>query len=199
MNVKPLFPTPVAYFYNFITEKERLRISESIENNKTSHLPHLAIDGDGSSTHIPLLSAKGVPQGGSPPNIIDNNIKKRLQTAVDEYVKMYGLQPVYVSTIWSNIQNVGSRLIEHRHAGSIVSGALYINVGDECKLYFHNPNPYIYSSQYAERTDYNYEFQWLKVENGQLVLFPSWLKHGKYSEIIKMDERMVVSFNCKIL
>ena len=117
--------------------------------------------------------------------------------AVDEYVKMYGLQSVSVKMIWSNIQNVGSILIEHRHPGSIVSGALYINVGDECKLYFHNPNPYIYSSQYAERTDYNYEFQWLKVENGQLVLFPSWLKHGKYSEIIKMDGRMVVSFNCE--
>ena len=188
MNVKPLFPTPVAYFYNFITEKERLKISESIRSNKTSHFPHLAIDGDGSSTH---------QGGGGYPNIIDNNIKKRLQTAVDEYVKMYGLQSVYVNTIWSNIQNVGSRLIEHRHAGSIVSGALYINVGEECKLYFHNPNPYIYSSQYAERTDYNYEFQWLKVENGQLVLFPSWLKHGKYSEIIKMDGRMVVSFNCE--
>ena len=145
-------------------------------------------DGDGSSTH---------QGGGGYPKIVDKDIKNRIQKAVDEYVKMYGLQSVSVKMIWSNIQNVGSRLIEHRHPGSIVSGALYINVGDESKLYFHNPNPYIYYSQYAERTDYNYEFQWLKVENGQLVLFPSWLKHGKYSEIIKMDGRMVVSFNCE--
>ena len=191
MNIKPLFSTPVAYFYNFITEKERLRIFEAIKKNRPSHLPQASIEGDGYSTH------QGVLHRGGHPNILDNGIKKRIQTAVDEYVKIYGLQSVSVDTIWSNIQNAGSRLIEHSHGGSIVSGALYINVDETCKLYFHNPNPYVYYSQYVERTDYSYEHQWLKVENGQLVLFPSWLKHGKYSEIIKMDERMVVSFNCE--
>ena len=190
MNIRPLFPTPVAYFYNFITEKERLRVFEAIKKNRTSHIPQASIEGDGYSTH------QGILHTGGHPNILDNGIKKRIQTAVDEYVKMYGLQSVFVKEIWSNIQNVGSRLIEHSHGGAIVSGALYINVGEECKLYFHNPNPHVYYTQFIERTDYNYEYSWLDVQNSQLVLFPSWLRHGKYSEINKMDERMVVSFNC---
>ena len=49
MNIRPLFPTPVAYFPNFITSKERLEIFKSIKN--ISHYPHGAIEGPGTSTH----------------------------------------------------------------------------------------------------------------------------------------------------
>ena len=62
---------------------------------------------------------------------------------------------------------------------------------------FHNPNPYIVFSDRDRLTPYNFEFQWIDVKNCELVLFPSWLKHGKYTEINEMDDRMVVSFNSK--
>ena len=44
-------------------------------------------------------------------------------------------------------------------------------------------------------TPYNYESHWISVKNCQLVLFPSWLRHGNDNVINKMDGRIVVSFN----
>ena len=182
MNILPLFPTAIGSIHNFITEKERLKLFKDIKN--TIHLPHGAIRGDGSSTH------------GRPNHCIDKSIVKRIQDAAKEYSQEYGNEPIRLIDIWSNIQNSGSILTEHTHASSIVSGALYINVGKDCKLCFHNPNPHIYFTEKSADTLYNYEYQWIKAENAKLVLFPSWLRHGKYSVVNEMDNRIVVSFNC---
>ena len=76
MNVRALFPTPVAYFPNFITSKERLEIFKSIKN--ISHYPHGAIDGDGLSTHQHPSKA---------PKFLNRDIKLRIQDAINEYSK----------------------------------------------------------------------------------------------------------------
>ena len=49
---------------------------------------------------------------------------------------------------------------------------------------------------HSDDTYYNYDFYWIPVENCQLVLFPGWLKHGKYTDEIEMDERIVIGFDC---
>ena len=184
MNTRSLFPTPVSSFPNFITSKERLQIIKSIKN--ISHHPHDAIGGDGLSSHY---------EDGQSSNFLDKGIKKRIQTALDEYNTECGYKFSKLSNIWSNIQNSGSALLEHSHPQSLVSGALYINVGEESRLYFHNPNPYVYSTGRRESTPFTYEYSWIPVHNCELILFPSWLRHGKHDYINEMDERIVVSFN----
>ena len=188
MNITPLFPTPIGKVYNFITEKERLRLLESIKKRK--HVKHGAIIGNGSSSYS--VSS----------NVFDRDIVKRLQDSVNEYVEEYGCKDVKFQHSWSSVQNKGSRLSEHTHQNAIVSGALYINVDQSCKLYFHNPNPYIFytdrgddSKEVKEFTPYTYEHYWIPVENSLLVLFPGWLRHGKNDEDSEMDNRIVVSFN----
>ena len=181
MNITPIFPLPIGRVYNFITPKERLHLLKHIKS--IPHFPNGAIEGDGSSTF------------DNPPNLLDRNIKDRLQLAVDEFTDMYGKIPTKIVNIWSNIQNAGSRLKEHVHPDSIISGALYINVDQSCKLYVHNPNPYIEFSTKSKDTPYNYDNVSIDVENGELILFPSWLRHGNLSVINEMDERIVVSFN----
>ena len=182
MNIKPLFSVPIGYTHDFITEKERLELYKSIKS--LTHIPHNAIKGNGNSTH------------GLDVNFLPKKIKNRVQDAVDEYTKEYGSPSVKITTIWSNIQNSGSTLDEHTHPRSIISGALYINVGDKSELCFHNPNPYIGFTLFKEnRNHYNYEWYKIEVKNCQLVLFPSWLKHGKNDDINQIDDRMVVSFN----
>tara|TARA_Y100001963_G_C6589688_1_gene357384 strand:- start:40 stop:612 length:573 start_codon:yes stop_codon:yes gene_type:complete len=188
MNIKPLFPTPIGFFPNFLTSKERLQLIRSIKN--FSHGSHGALEGDGVSSHQMYTDQR-------PPNILDRNIKKRIQIALDEYNNNCGNNLSQLDYTWSNIQNVGSKLREHVHPSSSVSGALYINVGEGSKLYFHNPNPYVFFTSYCQSTVYNYEHQWIPVENCELILFPSWLKHGKNDEINEIDERIVVSFNSK--
>ena len=94
-----------------------------------------------------------------------------------------------------NIQHKDSILKEHCHPQSLVSGALYINVDENQKIYFHNPNPYVYSSPKEKITPYNMEHQFIKVNKGDLLLFPSWLRHGKDDHVNTMDDRIVISFN----
>ena len=100
--------------------------------------------------------------------------------------------------MWSNIQNAGSRLDEHIHPHAVVSGALYINVDDSCRITFHNPNPYANIINVDTNTFYNSESQYFRVHNCELVLFPSWLKHGRYKDVNEMDERTVESFNTRV-
>ena len=190
MNIRPLFPTPIACIPNCITSKERLQLIKSIKN--INHSSHDAISGDGLSTHSTLPVNKC-------PNILDRGIKKRIQAALDEYNTECGNRLSILDNIWSNIQNSGSKLLEHSHPESCISGALYINVGEESKLYFHNPNPYVYFTNRREWTPYNYEYKWIPVHNCELILFPSWLRHGGGDDdyINQMDERIVVSFNAK--
>ena len=187
MNVRPLFPTPVAYFLNFITSKERLEILNSIKN--ISHHPHGAIEGDGLSTHQHPSKA---------PKFLNGDIKRRIQDAINEYSKEWGCGSSTICYVWSNIQNAGSRLVKHIHPHSTVSGALYINVDDSCRITFHNPNPYANIINVDKNTPYNFESQWFQVHNCELVLFPSWLKHGRYKDVNEMDERTVVSFNTRV-
>ena len=182
MNILPLFPTPIARFYNFITPKERFQLLKCINNLPS--FPHQSIEGDAYSTHK------------NPPDFLDRKIKNRIQSAVDEFSEVYGNPPTKFGNIWFNIQNVGSRLKEHVHPGSIISGAFYLNVDVSCKLYVHNPNPYIEFSNKSENTFYNHDNVSLDVSNDELILFPSWLRHGNLSMINKLDGRVVVSFNC---
>ena len=182
MNIISLFPTAIGDFSDFITESERLELFENIKN--ISHHPHDQLTGNGFSTHT-LQN-----------DFMSKTIKDRIQSTANEYAKFYGLQSVKVGGMWSNIQHSGSCLNEHTHPNSIVSGSLYINVDETCKLYFHNPNPYNGFTQYDKTNDFNYQFVWINVKNCQLILFPSWLKHGKNNEVNMMDDRVVVSFNC---
>tara|TARA_Y100001970_G_C13995846_1_gene730687 strand:- start:158 stop:763 length:606 start_codon:yes stop_codon:yes gene_type:complete len=182
MNIIPLFPTPIGQVSDFITDDERLELIKFIKNTK--HVEHGSIRGDGVSTFN--NNSYGVSK----------NLKDRLEQQVNNYAQEYGVSPnLTLDNIWSNIQNVGSVLDEHYHANSIVSGALYLNVNDSCYLTFHNPNPYIYFTEIVEHNPCNFEWQRYFVKNGDLILFPSWLKHGHHDHVNTMDNRMVISFN----
>ena len=182
--IVPLFSTPLFVINDFITEEERVKIYHSIK--KVNHLPHDAISGNGTSSH-----AKKVVE------FLDEEIKERIQSALNEYSDGYGCYRTKIDLIWSNIQMKGSVLNEHIHVNSLLSGALYINANDG--LVFHNPNPYVYTTPTDKHTDFNSEYNRFPVKNCQLLIFPSWLKHGKNDIINEMDDRVVVSFNASPL
>tara|TARA_B100000287_G_scaffold348212_1_gene336415 strand:- start:302 stop:856 length:555 start_codon:yes stop_codon:yes gene_type:complete len=178
-----LFPVPVEYIPNAITELECFYLKKRIKEIK--HLNHESIKGNGFSTHNPHETYP----------LLSKDIHVKLQAMVDEYNMKVGNIPSLITYTWSNIQHKNSILREHCHPQSLVSGALYINVDNDQKIYFHNPNPYPYYTPKDKITPYNMEHQFIKVTNGSLVLFPSWLRHGKDDELNTMDERIVISFN----
>lgn len=100
-----------------------------------------------------------------------------LKAIIQKYLKEYHPKPLKIINSWFNTMNVGDELKIHKHEESIVSGAFYINVGD-------NSVPLIFSTEQV------------KPKNGLLVLFPSEMEH--YTEP-EREQRTVMSFNTEYL
>ena len=105
------------------------------------------------------------------PQLFD--LKKIIQKHLNEYYQ----KPLQIINSWFNTMNVGDELKIHKHEDSIVSGAFYVNVGE-------NSVPLIFSTEQ------------IKPKNGLLVLFPSEMEH--YTEPEK-EQRTVISFNTDYL
>ena len=194
-----LFSTLVSVSKNFISEEERNLIFDKCLSDES--FVHEAIDINGTSTH------------SYNSNFIDSfpEIKNRLNLKFNEYCNQLNLRSVVVSNSWFNIQNKGSTLVDHTHPESVLSAALYINVSKESSgLYFFNPNQFIGhffsylvnkvsdSLENNHSTTATVEYFKLIPENCQLIIFPSWLKHGSKNEINNFDNRTVLSFNTLI-
>lgn len=100
-----------------------------------------------------------------------------LKTIIEKYLKEYHPRSLQIINSWFNTMNVGDELKIHKHEESIVSGAFYINVGE-------NSVPLIFSTERV------------KPKNGLLVLFPSEMDH--YTEP-EREQRTVMSFNTEYL
>ena len=188
MDITPIFPTPLGKVSNFISEDERLRLLKSIKNVK--HSTHPAIQGHGASTH------ENASESSS--RFITKDIKNRLEREVNNYGLSSGMgRDLKIKNIWSNIQNCNSVLDEHCHPSFFISGALYINVNDSCSITFHNPNPHIYFTHVVNQNEFSFEWSRFPVYNKDLILFPSWLRHGHRNHINQMDDRIVISFNAR--
>ena len=102
-----------------------------------------------------------------------------LSRLVNDYARELGHPALRISNSWFNVQRPGSLLRHHTHPASYVSAALCI-ASDEhsSKLFFENPNPLIGFVGHAHPTEFNMEMARFKLDPGDLLLFPSWLKHG---------------------
>ena len=83
---------------------------------------------------------------------------------------------------WINCSPPGSHNSAHVHPGAEISGVLYISVpSDSGKIVFRDPRPQAEMSQLNARfgqsiSSLNPRFE-LSPEQGDLLLFPSWLMH----------------------
>jgi uncharacterized protein (TIGR02466 family) len=183
MDMLDIFPTPIGIHEKFISEPQRIDLYHKIKN--TSHEKHDTIRGDGISTHTNQNMI----------DILDGDIQVKFKDCVIDYMNKFGLKrSLKLLNMWSNIQNKGSILRKHFHEGCVVSGAIYINVGDNSSITFHNPNPLMVYTERKSTNQYSDKTK-LFVKDGTLLLFPSWLQHGDDDETIDMDDRVVISFN----
>jgi len=177
-----LFPTLVLYFSQFISSEECDKIFKLL---KTKKLYDHGTVIKGKSTHdfgIDILSELSI------------NLNRPLQEYSDQSkIKIVNK----IRNSWFNIQDQESVLKEHVHPGSVLSGGLFINVGEKASnLYFHNPNPFIcYTKTKKPANDYTYEWYSFNPKKGDLIIFPSWLKHGSNQDKNFYRNRTVISFN----
>ena len=184
--VLDLFPTLVMRFSNVFSQDELDRIFNTLKGEEAGS--HDALIGRASSSYWSENS-----------NLLFRlNIQDKIQKCVDEYITHLQFKKVVVNRSWFNIQDVGSSLKMHCQQCSLVSGALYINVDERSSpLCFENPNHLgVYENWNPESpSKYNAEICTLKPQRGEIVLFPSWLRHGSSMVENHTIDRTVISFN----
>lgn len=186
-----LFPTLVHRYTEVLTEDQLRTVLEHCLRLETHR--HGALMGDAMSSfdkdaHVieALEEAHGNLKG----------LVQGLSRLMNAYAQELGFAGARISNSWFNVQRPGSVLRHHTHPDSRVSAALCI-AGDELssKLYFENPNPLIGFVEAGQQTEFNMEMAKFKLSPGDLVLFPSWLKHGSGFEANQSPLRVVISVN----
>jgi len=106
--------------------------------------------------------------------------------------------------LWININPPGSLNNGHNHPNCDLAGVMWIKTQPECgKIEFENPNYYNhpniagYSNDLIEGTEIfpAYDFA---PRSGEIILFPSYLRHGVHPNNSKED-RISVAFNCVLV
>tara|TARA_R100001244_G_scaffold125303_1_gene95289 strand:- start:677 stop:1243 length:567 start_codon:yes stop_codon:yes gene_type:complete len=179
-----LFPTLVLCFPEFINSKECAKIFKLLKTKKVE-------------THPSVIKGKSSHNVSINTNILSET-SLDLNPPLQEYSNQSRIKIANkINYSWFNIQDNESVLKDHVHPTSIVSGTLFINVGTKAsKLYFHNPNPFVYYMDKNEPVnDYTYEWYSFNPKKGDLIIFPSWLKHGSNQTKNFYNKRTVISFN----
>lgn len=187
-----LFPVLVTRVSDFLS-KEQCEDIINYYKDKDEFAPHRYLVGDGTSNHS---------LGSKVHEVISKNISScanftfNLRKHIHTYSERTGITVCDIVNSWISIQNKGSRLIQHKHTGCALSGAIYLNVDyDSSRLIFDSPNPYSAFQMYSQYTKFSQETHAITPEVGDLIIFPSWLSHGSGNEINETDNRTIISFN----
>lgn len=185
-----LFSIPVFYMSEFLTKQESKILFDFILNGDLVFKNHGALSGNAVSTYDSQINFLDLSK--------NKKIKDNIQYCLDNFSEVIGFTKSKISNSWVNIQEKNSLLDEHAHSMSVLSGALYLNVdANSSRLFFSNPNQAISYSAIDNNisTDYNSMFFHLSPNIGDLIIFPSWLRHGSFKDINQTEKRTVISFN----
>ena len=91
-----------------------------------------------------------------------------------------------ITDYWFNMCEQGGAQHLHDHCNAAFSGTYYINLSDHVHSKFHVANPHIQMTSFepllllekAQDTVWNQDAVPIEHGEGDLVLFPSWLRHG---------------------
>lgn len=186
-----LFPTPLTFTKEFLSKTEAKKFFSYCLKSKAEK--YHSILGDGVSSHdgVTNFLLNAISDGA-----ITTSIYARMEQAIKDYASTSGYEYNKISDSWFNIQNNESHLTQHCHPKSVMSGVLYLNIDKESSpIYFYNPNSFVQYLNINLTTEHG--FQWVNFlpEVGDLLIFPSWLKHGNNGDLNKTKNRTVVGFN----
>lgn len=118
------------------------------------------------------------------------NLVQDIYSKLNNYTDTLYLEPCKIAASWFNKMDSDGSVRQHRHTGSVVSGALYIDApNNSSPLVFSDPLNGCRMMELCRVDNYHYA---VDVYEGLLVLFPSWLMHETFSQ---KESRTVISFN----
>jgi len=186
-----LFSTPVVHYKGALSSQQL----ETILNHclQASSGPHGALSGKAASSFAPTARLIEELEHMHP---ILLGLKSGITNLVQDYAQGLGFKSVLITNSWFNFQGPGSLLRHHVHPESKVSAAICIHSDSlSSKLFLENPNQLLNLIQPDEPTEYTLEFAKFRLEPGDLLLFPSWIKHGSGFEPNMSERRVMISLN----
>lgn len=133
-------------------------------------------------------------------------LKNFLETKANDYYQdILGFkESLYISDSWINICKKGGYQPDHYHSNCVVSGTLYVQIGEGYSpITFRNPRtnnqPLTNEIKSLKSKDTIHNMDWVSLKNlqdGCVVFWPSYLVHGY--EKNNFENRISISFNLNI-
>ena len=191
-----LFPDPI-FRYKVENYKE---INKELSNyiyNLQKKDPSGNSRSNGGGWHSPNFD---IVNPGPPINFI-NNFKDFLKDIiVNEFGWEYIPNRQRIVAMWAIINKKNSYNVKHNHQNCYLSSAYYVKKPkDSGEITFFDPKEaktYRFP-EIEKNTDFSVEKITIKPEEGELLIFPSYLYH-EVSENLVNEDRIVVSFNVDI-
>ena len=123
------------------------------------------------------------------------------EVIVDGFGWKYIPEKVGISEIWSIINKKETFNTSHNHPGSYLSAAYYVKAPKDCgNIHFFDPNEIkkFNSPSIENLTELSTSGFSIKPEEGNLLIFPSYLYHD-VGKNLSDEDRIVISFNVSIL
>lgn len=148
--------------------------------------------------------SKAIDNYASPnKNVLAHDELKDLQTIIQQHLDNY-FKAVYntsnnvalqITQSWLTLSRKGESHHSHTHPNSVVSGVLYVNVaGNDGINFYRNEENLWFELEPSETNYYNSYKIHVATKVGDLVLFPSSVKHG-VNKVTEDIRRVSLSFN----
>lgn len=191
--IEGVFPIPV-YITSYDKHEElkddfmhMLEDGEVKENNRSKGTYHVVND---------FFDKNSYPAFNHWREWMDNELKEYWLNVLGKYET-----DLMITDYWFNMSQKGGYQHLHDHCNAALSGTYYINFNDALHSKFHVANPHIQTTSFEpllilekkNQTPWNEDAVPIDHNEGDLVLFPSWLRHG-YPENNE-GGRVSMSFN----
>ena len=195
--IHKLFPSPVFQF--------KIENSESLNKQLTEYIYDLKKNDDKGiqRSNVNGWHSKNfkIEKDNVPYNFIKSIHVHIKEVIVEGFGWKYVPEKVGISEIWAIINQKNTFNKSHNHPGSYLSAAYYVKAPHDCgNIHFYDPNEIkkFNSPAIEQLTELSTSGFSIKPEEGNLLLFPSYLYHdvGKNNSD---SDRIVISFNVSIL
>jgi len=139
------------------------------------------------------------------PENFESSLLDEIEKKLKEFLKIYGKKikckgDYFINNVWYNVY-AGNHFQEpHNHGDSFFSGCYYLKFNKKIhhQTEFYNPN---FNLNYSKLKDNEYFALTLDLEEDDVIIFPSFLKHGTKGMINKNnyeETRITISFNITV-